>query len=284
LDPNGELQLASYQYVPAPKNPPLEVHETLTGDFWLVLKRHFFGPRVYVPFRGGRIVEDATAWVREPSTGNDEPWEPPNPAPKLILPEPVYLFTVEEVREDPSGIGVWLARFHARGTCIGSRAQLRFPDGRARVVRLNGISSRGLVLASKPRPLGEGPLGTRVWLLETTAADFEALTRNDPTLVANTEPVAEPVDRELRRRVRARADEDLSRLADHEAHARFEAGRSEHPAQLADGSWVVFDLHSGHRILFRPEQQSYRVEILEGAIADCVDLAHALRAIAEGRL
>ena len=68
LEPGGGLVLEEYQFLTGSfrrwgRQP---VAERLTGDFWIVLKPTFFGQRVYVPFRGGRIVEDRGAWVIEP--------------------------------------------------------------------------------------------------------------------------------------------------------------------------------------------------------------------------
>jgi hypothetical protein len=42
-----------------------EVNETITGDFYLVLKSDFEGPRIYVPFRDGVIVLDRARWLHE---------------------------------------------------------------------------------------------------------------------------------------------------------------------------------------------------------------------------
>jgi len=66
LDSEGELSLVSYSYPRSKKKAEIEsVNEKLSGDFWLVFKHSFFGPRTYVPFKDGRIVEDDTEWVTE---------------------------------------------------------------------------------------------------------------------------------------------------------------------------------------------------------------------------
>jgi hypothetical protein len=60
------LELLQYRYpLSLSKAQTQAVNETLTGDFWLVMKHNFFGPRTYVPFRDGRIVEDELEWHRE---------------------------------------------------------------------------------------------------------------------------------------------------------------------------------------------------------------------------
>jgi len=66
LDAHGELELVSYRYpLASSKSTTQAVHEKLSGDFWLVLKRNFFGPRTYVPFKDGKIIEDASTWFTE---------------------------------------------------------------------------------------------------------------------------------------------------------------------------------------------------------------------------
>jgi hypothetical protein len=69
LHPDGSLELVGYEYMRSVgKWEPHPVGERLAGDFWLVLKRNFFGPRTYLPFRAGLVVEDGTEWVAEPET------------------------------------------------------------------------------------------------------------------------------------------------------------------------------------------------------------------------
>ena len=66
LATDGQLELLEYSYpLSLSKARKQAVKETLTGDFWLVMKHNFFGPRTYVPFRDGRIVEDQSEWRRE---------------------------------------------------------------------------------------------------------------------------------------------------------------------------------------------------------------------------
>src|SRR5262249_2372603 len=71
LDPGGELELISFQLPNSGTESQTElVNEKLSGDFWLVLKPHFSGPRTYVPFEAGKVVEDESAWViHEPRLG-----------------------------------------------------------------------------------------------------------------------------------------------------------------------------------------------------------------------
>jgi hypothetical protein len=69
LHPDGVLELVGYDYMMSPGEWRAHpVGERLAGDFWLVFKRNFFGPRTYVPFRAGLIVEDEAEWVGEPET------------------------------------------------------------------------------------------------------------------------------------------------------------------------------------------------------------------------
>jgi hypothetical protein len=49
--------------------PTRIVGETLAGDFYLVLKCHPMGLRLYVPFRDGSLVLDGSAWLHEVYTG-----------------------------------------------------------------------------------------------------------------------------------------------------------------------------------------------------------------------
>jgi hypothetical protein len=66
LDSEGELELLSYRYPRTMMRAVTEpVNEKLSGDFWLVLKHNFFGPRTFVPFKDGKIVEDEFEWVVE---------------------------------------------------------------------------------------------------------------------------------------------------------------------------------------------------------------------------
>jgi hypothetical protein len=63
----GYLELVYYRYpLSLGKSKTETVCEKLSGDFWLVFKRNFFGPRTYIPFRNGRIVEEQTEWITEP--------------------------------------------------------------------------------------------------------------------------------------------------------------------------------------------------------------------------
>ena len=59
------LERYSYRHGFVGWRRPKRVNETLTGDFFMVMKPRFYGLRTYVPFRDGVIVEDADQWVRE---------------------------------------------------------------------------------------------------------------------------------------------------------------------------------------------------------------------------
>ena len=49
--------------------PTRIVNEALEGNFYVVLKALFNGPRLYVPFRNGVLVLDRSAWLHEAYTG-----------------------------------------------------------------------------------------------------------------------------------------------------------------------------------------------------------------------
>jgi hypothetical protein len=76
LNQDGSLELVSYEYPISGPPGPDPAGETLEGDFWLVLKETFFGPRTYIPFRAGKIVVDKAAWVFEdsPNPSAFSPW------------------------------------------------------------------------------------------------------------------------------------------------------------------------------------------------------------------
>jgi hypothetical protein len=71
LDAGGQLELISYQLPnSSPESQAELVNEKLSGDFWLVLKPERSGPRTYVRFKQGTIVEDQSAWlIHEPQLG-----------------------------------------------------------------------------------------------------------------------------------------------------------------------------------------------------------------------
>ena len=62
LSPSGRLELVAYEY-PFSDHPSTDVREHLEGDFWLVLKKHYDGPRMYVPFRDGVVGADPSLWI-----------------------------------------------------------------------------------------------------------------------------------------------------------------------------------------------------------------------------
>jgi hypothetical protein len=67
LTKEGQLVLERYSYRHNPFGRwwPKRVNETLSGDFFMVMKPGFRELRTYVPFRSGVIVEDVAEWIRE---------------------------------------------------------------------------------------------------------------------------------------------------------------------------------------------------------------------------
>jgi hypothetical protein len=63
----GRLVLLRFDY-DEPSTPTRIVNETLVGDFYLVLKSNFEGPRLYVRFQGG-VLADRGTWKHEQYTG-----------------------------------------------------------------------------------------------------------------------------------------------------------------------------------------------------------------------
>jgi hypothetical protein len=47
------------------QRPPYVVNESIEGEFYLVFKMDFFGPRLYVPFRDGSLLLDHEEWRHE---------------------------------------------------------------------------------------------------------------------------------------------------------------------------------------------------------------------------
>lgn len=194
----------------------------------------------------------------------DPDWEPANPPYKISLPVPVHFFTVGKVRDDGHGLGwKYIGPCEPRASCCGSRAELRFPDGRTKIVRFGGITG-GSVIVSSPTPVGNVPIGTEVWLLETEETDYSALVDNDPAPLPAFSPTTNPVDHDLRRWLRNEVDAQLNGIIQTPERDLLAEGRSTHPARLADGLWVVYILPCGDRILYAPDTQSYIAESLEG--------------------
>jgi hypothetical protein len=70
LNADGTLDHVRYEYSVSIDNwVSQEVNARLTGDFWLRMAPTFFGPKTFIPFRGGRIVEDRDEWYDEPERG-----------------------------------------------------------------------------------------------------------------------------------------------------------------------------------------------------------------------
>jgi hypothetical protein len=64
---NGSLLLECIKY--DDDGSTERIDEAVQGDFYLVLKSDFRGPRLYVPFREGMIVLSREAWKHERYTG-----------------------------------------------------------------------------------------------------------------------------------------------------------------------------------------------------------------------
>ena len=60
----GQLKLVSYSYpfADTKERPIDEVNLLLEGNFWLVMKSDFEGPKVFVPFVDGFIETDYNQW------------------------------------------------------------------------------------------------------------------------------------------------------------------------------------------------------------------------------
>lgn len=66
LQLDGQLRLTTFEYMYSVRKwQKHAVDELLDGDFWLVMKRDFFGQRTYIPFRNGVVVEDREQWFTE---------------------------------------------------------------------------------------------------------------------------------------------------------------------------------------------------------------------------
>ncbi len=66
LQEDGRLRLAFFEYrLGLRKRERQEVNELLEGDFSMVMKNQFFGPRTYIPFLDGVVVEDQESWFTE---------------------------------------------------------------------------------------------------------------------------------------------------------------------------------------------------------------------------
>lgn len=70
LSEAGRLILVGFEYDDFEREDRIrDVHETLEGDFYLVLKSEFEGPRLYIPFRDGVLVTDRARWKHEDYVG-----------------------------------------------------------------------------------------------------------------------------------------------------------------------------------------------------------------------
>lgn len=62
LTTEGQLILTGFAYIPTQEGTH-DVHEPLTGDFWLSMKCGFRGETTYIPFLDGKIITDKSEWV-----------------------------------------------------------------------------------------------------------------------------------------------------------------------------------------------------------------------------
>ena len=65
LDHDGFLFLWSLGAANPPDYEENEPLEQIEGDFWLIFGESFFAPKVYVPFRHGKIVPDKSRWFQD---------------------------------------------------------------------------------------------------------------------------------------------------------------------------------------------------------------------------
>ena len=61
----GRLVLEKFEYPFEKNRKPDVVNELLEGDFFLVMKSQFRGPRTYIPFKMGVVISDKDKWVVE---------------------------------------------------------------------------------------------------------------------------------------------------------------------------------------------------------------------------
>ena len=71
LTRDGHLVLLGFEYDDDEREEQVrDVGEQIEGQFYLVLKSEFEGPRLYVAFRDGVLVADRSAWKHEEYVGN----------------------------------------------------------------------------------------------------------------------------------------------------------------------------------------------------------------------
>jgi hypothetical protein len=64
LAPSGELTLIRFEYpFGREKREHDKVNELLVGNFWLELRESFFGSKMFIPFKDGKIVDDESEWI-----------------------------------------------------------------------------------------------------------------------------------------------------------------------------------------------------------------------------
>lgn len=67
LRADGRLVLDRYRYFGERRTK--EIARAVSGEFWMVLKSAFEGPRMYIPFYDGVIELNRAAWEHEECTG-----------------------------------------------------------------------------------------------------------------------------------------------------------------------------------------------------------------------
>jgi len=125
----------------------------------------------------------------------DTDWKPGPEPEKITLDRPYFLMAIAEVREDDDTRAAGWKHVgpcrRLRATCCGSRGELRYPEGTVKEVRIGGVSLWGAILTG-PKPLGDIPIGTELWLLEVEASDFRESNTGQPRPIARPAPAPDP--------------------------------------------------------------------------------------------
>lgn len=104
LRPDGCIELKRYDYPNSRPRFGVDVLEVLKGDFWLIMKAEFFGPRVYVPFVAGQIVSDDKKWIVEDGTELEliRRFQEPRVEERVNIPleTPVFLGVISKLMRD----------------------------------------------------------------------------------------------------------------------------------------------------------------------------------------
>jgi hypothetical protein len=104
LSPGGTLTLIAFHYPLALGKPTVQVNERLEGNFWLVMKSHFEGNRVYIPFEAGMLVTDEQQWVIENREALEILKHPP-PAQRftpqnIVLDSSIFIGFIQQITTD----------------------------------------------------------------------------------------------------------------------------------------------------------------------------------------